>query len=678
MAETVDPARIARVALDVPRPLFFDYLAVASEALTSADLGLRVLVPFGQHRKVGILVDLPATSELPLAQLKPLLAVFRDVRPLPGDWFRLTRFCASYYQVAPGRVMLSVLPAGLRSPQIARTISPRRARRPVLCAPDTQVELTGEQAAAILEVSGSGAGFHAYLLHGVTGSGKTEVYLRLIERVLETGRQTLLLVPEINLTPQLESRVAARFPDGGLVCLHSGLGEAERTRNWCAALSGQARIVLGTRLAVFTPLPELGLIIVDEEHDTSFKQQDGVRYSARDLAVYRARDGNLPIVLGSATPSLESWANATASEGHGRYRLLSLHQRANARASLPRVRVVDTRQDKPRNGLSSALLGAIEQRLAHSEQSLIFLNRRGYAPVLLCAPCGWTSRCHRCAANLVLHVVDRRLRCHHCGYVTAVPKSCPDCGNQDISAFGRGTQRIEATLRESFPEARILRVDRDSASTRRQWAALLETIHRGGADILVGTQMLAKGHDFPKLTLVGAIAPDAALFAADWRGPERLFAQLMQVAGRAGRADLPGEVLLQTQFPDHPLYAAVARHDYAGFAAAELAERRRAGFPPYVHQAMLRAEAVGMADALAFLATARALALADDDDRVTLYDPVPMRLSRRANRERAQLLLDSPSRPALQRFLPLWLRRLDALKVPATLRWHVEVDPLEV
>jgi primosomal protein N' (replication factor Y) len=674
-ADLMTVPQIARVALDVPLRRLFDYRVADGEFLSMADIGYRVRVPFGQQHKIGILVELPVATDIPIAQLKAIDGILRDVPTLPPDWFRLTGFCASYYHAPLGQVMLSTLPASLRA-LAPRRHRQRRPEHPLAGAQQAPV-LTLEQEASLAAIAVGAEGFRAYLLHGVTGSGKTEVYLRLIERALAAGRQSLLLVPEINLTPQLEARLAARFPAAGLVSLHSELGEAARSRNWRAALNGEARIVVGTRLAVFTPLPEIGLIVVDEEHDASFKQQDGIRYSARDLAVFRARDRGIPIVLGSATPSLESWANASGSDTSGRYRLLTLRGRAVDGARLPLVRCIDTRVDKPRDGLSSTLLLAIEQRLARAEQSLVFLNRRGYAPVLACAACGWSSSCQRCAAHLVLHLADRRLRCHHCGYETRVPKTCPTCGNQDLGAFGRGTQRIEVALAERFPQARILRVDRDSASSRKQWEAVVETIQNGAADILVGTQMLAKGHDFPKLTLVGAVAPDAALFAADWRAPERLFAQLMQVAGRAGRAERPGEVLIQTQYPDHPIYQALVRHDYPAFAAAQLGERQQAGFPPYAYQAMLRAEAPRMADALSFLAAARACSLHDDSHSVTFYDPVPMRLSRRASLERGQLLVESSSRRALQRFLGVWVTQVEAIRAPSRLRWHLEVDPLE-
>jgi len=671
-------SQIVRVALDVPLYRYFDYLVSGDEQVTAADIGRRVQVPFGRRTMIGIIVDLPPTSDLPNEQLRPIETVLHDLPRLPDDWLRLTEFCSGYYHAPPGQVMLSTLPVALRSPKSAK--GARRLARPAASAAGGQAlpALRAEQEAALAAIHQAGPGFHSFLLHGVTGSGKTEVYLRLIESSLLAGKQALLLVPEINLTPQLEARVAARFPSVALVSLHSGLGEAARQRNWQAALTGTARIVLGTRLAAFTPLPELGLIIVDEEHDPSFKQQDGVRYSARDLAVFRARQLAIPIVLGSATPSLESWANATAGAGRSRYQLLSLRERAVAGARLPLVRRIDTRLDRAENGLSAALRAALAQRLECGEQSLLFLNRRGYAPVVGCPACGWTSGCPRCAAHLVLHLRDRCLRCHHCGFAVPVTKACPTCGNQNLIAFGRGTQRLEATLAEIFPQARVLRVDRDSASTRRQWEALAARIDGGQADILVGTQMLAKGHDFARLTLVGVIAPDAALFAADWRAAERLFAQLMQVAGRAGRAERPGEVLIQTQFPEHPLYQALIEHDYPAFAAVQLAERRQAGFPPYAYQAVLRAEAREMGEALAFLATARAAALEVDSAAVTAYDPVPMRLARRANRERAQLLVESGSRRALQAFLSTWQLRLVALKLPAQLSWHLEVDPLEL
>ena len=657
---------VLRVALDLPLHRLFDYLCVHT---SPADVGLRVRVPFGRGEKIGVIVEVAESSEWPLEQLKAAGEILRDIAPLPPDFLALCDFASTYYQAPLGEVVMQGLPVGLK-----RLDPPerRKARARRLSDGVQQPELTVEQSTALAAID-LNAGFSAHLLHGVTGSGKTEVYLRLIARALAAGQQVLLLVPEINLTPQLEGRVRARFPEAGVVSLHSELAEAARERNWRAAFAGEASIVLGTRLAIFTPLPRLGLIVIDEEHDSSFKQQDGMRYSARDVGVFRARQLAIPILLGSATPALESWANAQSK----RYNLLTLRQRANPEATLPAVHLLDTRKMVLKEGVSEPLIAAIKERLARGEQSLVFLNRRGYAPVLACMACGWVSRCTRCAANMVLHLADRRLRCHHCGCEHRIPQACPTCGNQDIHPFGRGTQRLEAWLQEEFPEARILRVDRDSVKSRKQWEAMLERIHGGEADILVGTQMLAKGHDFPKLTLVGALGADSALFAADWRAPERLFAQLMQVAGRAGRAELKGEVLIQTQYPDHPLYAALVAHDYPGFAASLLKEREQAGFPPYAFQAMLRAEAPDMADSIAFLNAAAALPVVSEHQNVMIYDAIPMKLFRLANLERGQLLAESASRPALQAFLPRWREAIEMIKSPSKLRWHIEVDPLE-
>ena len=661
--------KIVRVALDVPLPTVFDYLA--PEALDS-DIGYRVRVPFGKAaggERTGIVVSVATDSDRDTARLKSVTAILRDMPPLPADWMALCEFCARYYQAPAGEVMAFALPPLLRRGKLPR----RLKEKPPVPPASTPVPppLLAEQQQAVAAITGA-AGFAAFLLHGVTGSGKTEVYLRAIDAVLARGGQALMLVPEIALTPQLEQRVAARFPAARIVSAHSGLADAARARGYLEALEGRADIVLGTRLAVFMPLPRLGLVVVDEEHDGSFKQQDGIRYSARDLAVWRANQRGVPVVLGSATPALETYHHAQ----RGRYRLLALTQRAVAEA-MPAVRCIDTRRQKLQDGLSAELLAALGERLARGEQSLVFLNRRGYAPVLACPPCGWISRCRRCAANLVVHLADGCLRCHHCGFEVGIPRACPDCGNLDLMPFGRGTQRLETLLGERFPQARILRIDRDSASTPAKWQALLTQIHDGSVDILVGTQMLAKGHDFPRLTLVGAVGADAALFAADFRAPERLFAQLMQVGGRSGRAELPGEVLIQTEYLDHPLYRALEDHDYARFAEALLAEREAAGFPPFSFQAMLRAEASEMAASLDFLARAREAAAALAAGEVALYDPVPMRMARRMTLERGQLLVESLSRPALQAFLAAWMPALRALRFPRGLRWHLDVDPTD-
>jgi primosomal protein N' (replication factor Y) len=530
--------------------------------------------------------------------------------------------------------------------------------------------LTGEQQQAADAVSAA-QGYACFLLHGITGSGKTEVYVHLMHHLLQRGGQVLLLVPEINLTPQLENYFRSRFPDTNLISLHSGLSEGERLHNWQQAQAGSAQIVLGTRLAVFAELPRLALIIVDEEHDGSFKQQDGLRYSARDVAIFRASQRGVPVVLGSATPSLESYHNAQS----GRYRMLRLTGRALAEARLPAVRCININQTAMHHGISENLLREIGQRIERSEQSLLFINRRGYAPVLMCSGCGWLSGCKHCAGKMVLHLNDQRLRCHHCGYQVRVPHACPDCGNADLHPVGSGTQRVESVLQERFPEARILRVDRDSTRSKRAWQSMREQIHANEVDILVGTQMLAKGHDFPALTLVGVLNPDGALYSSDFRAAEKLFAQLAQVAGRAGRAEKPGEVLIQTAFPDHPLFRALQAHDFEGWAAAQLAERQLAGFPPFIYQAMLRAEGRSEAEVYAFLNQARAAAVALRH-AVEVFGVVPAALPRRASHIRAQLLVQGAKRKDLQQFLRAWQPLLDELPMQK-LRWSLDVDPLE-
>ena len=508
--------------------------------------------------------------------------------------------------------------------------------------------------------------FGVSLLHGVTGSGKTELYLHLIADVLARGRQALVLIPEIALTPQLEQHFRRRFPGRRFALLHSGLGDAARTENWLRA--ADCDILLGTRLAVFAPLPRLGLIVVDEEHDASFKQQEGLRYSARDVAVTRGKQRDVAVVLGSATPSLESWEHALA----GRYRLLELPHRAVAGARLPAIELVDLRHLPLDNGLTRPAVEALAETLGRGEQSLVFLNRRGYAPALYCPGCGWVAPCPRCSARLVLHRTTRNLKCHHCGYESRIPAECPSCGDPDLKSLGQGTQRLEETLAALLPGARIRRIDRDSM-VPRAWAEFGEAVHGGEVDILVGTQMLAKGHDFPNMTLALVLDSDGALYSPDFRATERLFAQLMQVAGRAGRADKPGRVLIQTAFPEHPLFRHLQRHDFSGYARELLAERRQLDLPPYSRQVLLRAEAPRMDAALAFLR--RAAELVPDRAGVSIFSPVPAPMARLANLERAQLLLQSSSRRTLQQILAAWRPQLESVR-PRVARWSLDVDPL--
>ena len=723
------PGRVARLALDVPLPQLFDYRLPDG---VLAPPGSRAIVPFGKRRVVGVVIEVANASEIPAERLKEVVAIAADSPPLPPHWLALTRFAADYYQRALGEVVLAALPPRLRRPEpLARapaayaitetgrealgslparsrtkrtllatladapvaaaalplvTDAARRSLRELLASgwvvphrsaiapvsPDERFALTAAQSSAVDAVLGARDRFEPFLVHGVTGSGKTEVYLRLAVETVRAGKQALVLVPEINLTPALEREFRACFPGDLLVTLTSATADNERAGSFIAAQEGVARVVLGTRLAVFTPLTDLGLVIVDEEHDPSFKQQEGLRYSARDLAVWRARESGCPVVLGSATPSLESWTNAHA----GRYRMIELPERARPGAVLPAVRTLDLRAEPAKEGLAASLVAAIAARLERGEQSLVFLNRRGYAPVLGCGACGWAAGCGRCAAHLVVHLADRRLACHHCGHIEPIPRACPTCGNVDLFPFGRGTQRVETVLAAHFPKARILRIDSDSMRAKGRWEDTADAIRAGRADILVGTQILAKGHDFPLVTLVGVLNADAALFAADYRAPERLFAQLEQVAGRAGRADRPGEVLIQTRYPHHPLYRALVEHDYARFADALAEERRVAGFPPFVHEAVLRAESRDIAEAIAFLRDA-VRALPSDREGVNVYDPVPMTLARLSGWERAHVLAQSTSRRALQTLLAAWRTTLSAMPRRGAVRWHFDVDPIE-
>lgn len=723
--------RIARIGLDVPRSRPFDYIA---HDASQSDVGQRVVVSFGKRNVIGVVLDIADSSALPADRLKSITRVLRDTPGFSPEDMRLLHFASDYYHYPIGQVVIAALPQRLRraeakhvddfeytltdlgSSQAGELPGRARIKRRLLdklvcqnrlAAPELNAlsrserkalnefvterwvekrkrtiphplnpapaaascTLTAAQSKAVESIRSALGRFQTILLCGVTGSGKTEIYLRAAADVIERGQQVLLLVPEIVLTPQLEAMVQARFPGTELARLHSGLNETERLRNWLAAQSGAARIVLGTRLAVFAPLPQLGMIVVDEEHDPSFRQTEGFCYSARDLAVVRARQRAVPIVLGSATPSIETYHNARS----GRYAFLELPERINSLP--PLISCIGVRGLDMRDGLSPQLLDAIERRLARNEQALIFINRRGYAPVLMCHGCGWLSGCHRCSAQLVLHLPARELRCHHCGHQTRVPTRCPSCGNADLSPVGQGTQRVEAALGQLFSGARILRVDRDSTSRKLAWSDMRKRIRAREVDILVGTQMLAKGHDFPHIALVGILNADSLLYSADFRASERLYATLTQVAGRAGRGDAQGEVLVQTEFPNHPLYTALRAQDFERFTTALIEERRLAGFPPFVHQALLRAEAANLLTALAFLERAREIGRALGG--VTVYDPVPATMVRLAGRERAQLLVQSTSRSDLHAFLTAWRDVLAAEKSSAA-RWTLEIDPLEL
>ena len=708
------PAASVGVAVETPQHAglagILDYrlpAALAAEALP----GTLVRVPLGRRQVAGIVWDRAVDAEeVPAERLRDVTEVLSALPLLGAAWRQLVAFAAAYYQRSVGELALSVLPPALRdldAVQLGRRLerlrraaakgfagSPPAAGDPTAASTsDPPPELTPEQAAALgpliaqLDAAEAGTADDALpplLLHGATGSGKTEVYLRAAERALQAGRQVLLLVPEINLTPQFEARLAQRFPGRLLVALHSGLTPAQRLKHWLLAHLGQAELVLGTRLAVFTPMPRLGLIVVDEEHDPSFKQQEGARYSARDLAVYRAHLERVPVVLGSATPSLESWHRAA----QGRYRRLAMPARIGG-AAMPEVRLLDMNRlprvtGEPPPALAPPLLRAIEERIARGEQSLLLLNRRGYAPVLHCGACAWKSQCAHCSAWRVFHKVDRTLRCHHCGYTERVPRACPECGNLDIAPIGRGTERLEEQMAVLLPGARVARIDADTTRLKGSLDAQLAAVHDGGVDVLVGTQMVAKGHDFRRITLVAAVNPDGALFASDFRAAERLFSLLLQAAGRAGRdagAGTGSQMWLQTWHPQHALYAALKGYDFEAFATRQLEDRRLAGLPPYTHLALLRAEAREPGPATDFLrAASDAAAVSPLAAGVTLYPPVPAPMARVADAHRVQMLLEAPTRTALQRLLAQWVPGLHALRTQhrGVLRWAVDVDPLAI
>ncbi len=679
------PSRLVAVAVEAPQhAAMAAALAYASEQALAP--GTLVRVPLGRRQVPGIVWDGSAEPPPPGVALRAIGDVLAAMPPLGAPWRQLVAFAAGYYQRSVGELALSVLPPELRrldATQLARRIARLKFKPvPAGAAVVPLPELTVEQQAAVAALADAAPG--PVLLHGVTGSGKTEVYLRAAAATLAAGRQVLLLVPEINLTPQFEARLAERFAGHRLVTLHSALTPAQRLKHWLAAHLGQAELVLGTRLAVFASLPRLGLIVVDEEHDPSFKQQEGARYSARDLAVYRARLEGVTVLLGSATPSLETWQRAE----QGAYRRLALSARVGGGA-LPRVRLVDM-QAQPRTAgqetvISAPLLAALRERLERGEQSLVLLNRRGYAPVLHCSACAWKSGCPHCSAWRVFHKADRTLRCHHCGFTERVPRACPDCGNLDIHPVGRGTERLEEQLAPLLPGARIARIDADTTRLKGSLEAQLGAVHAGEVDVLVGTQMVAKGHDFRRMTLVAAVNPDSALFASDFRAPERLFSLLMQAAGRAGRdasQEAASEMWVQTWHPGHPLFAALVRRDFAAFAATQLAEREGAGLPPFASLALLRAEAKQASAAQAFLqAAAEQAAALPEAAGVMVYPPVPPPIARVAGVERMQMLVESRSRAALQRLLAAWVPGLAMLgkeKAHRVLRWAVDVDPLAI
>jgi len=730
--------KIIKVALPVPLSRSFDYLLPSGSPVPEP--GCRVRVPFGSRKLVGVVVGEAERSDIPASRLKTIDALLEPEPVLPTELLELLKWASTYYHHPLGEVVSTALPALLRagkpaqirrvehwrvpetaanadSDELKRAPLQRRvfefirgAANPVpreslveisvnwrsavgaliergwiesLTTEDVSVspggdecgpDLNEEQSPVVQQIISTSNEFKCFLLHGVTGSGKTEVYLGAINSQLDQGRQVLMLVPEIGLTPQLVERVRRRV-NAPVLLLHSALTDIERSNAWLQAAKGDPAVILGTRSAVFTPLPTLGLVIVDEEHDPSFKQQEGFRYHARDLAVMRANRNKVPIVLGSATPSLESMLNVR----NGNYQILRLSQRAG-NAALPEVNLVDQRTQALNDGLSPPMIAAIKHRVVKAEQSLLFLNRRGYAPVIMCRACGWTQSCPRCDAHMIVHQHKNLLRCHHCGSETPLPERCPSCDADELKPIGEGTERVETALKKLFPEARIDRVDRDSTSRKGALEQKLDDIREGKTDIIIGTQMLSKGHDFPNITLVGVLNADQGLYGADFRGPEHLIQQVMQVSGRAGRADRHGEVLIQTWHPDHAAFRALVNHDYDMFVDAALQERQQAGFPPYTYFALLRAEATERGRALQFLDKVRKLGapLAEKNNSLEMFDALNAPMEKRAGRYRAQLLLKSTTRPALHNCLSAWLPLIEELPEARKVRWSLDVDPMDM
>lgn len=726
-----------RLAIPTPLRRVFDYLPPRSLAGQTLQPGLRVKVPFGRQTLVGILLEVVHHTDVPQNKLKRASAILDPQPLLDKEMLTLLHWVSRYYHHPIGEVFSLALPVKLRQGQSASVQgithwaitatgqavdcqSLHRAPKQAAVLRYLQNNPAGQhqqqlseafpQASSVLQrltakgwvtsttqsslplgqgnrqaapplntyqqvavnaVTEALHGYQPFVLEGITGSGKTEVYLNIIEAVIRQGQQALVLVPEIGLTPQLLQRFLVRLP-GHIAVLHSGLNDEERLQAWLAAQSGEAQVVIGTRSAVFTPLPRAGVIIVDEEHDLSYKQQDGLRYSARDLAVMRARELTIPVVLGSATPSLESLYNVQQQ----RYRQLLLPERAGD-AQLPRVNLVDVRSQSLQHGLSAQLLSSMRSHLNNQAQVLLFLNRRGFAPVVMCHDCGWHAVCPRCDAHLTLHQRQHRLRCHHCGTEQRLPESCPSCHSSELLQVGYGTERIEQSLAELFPDFQIIRIDRDSTRRKGEMQKLLEQIHDGHGQILIGTQMLAKGHDFPNVTLAAILNADYGLYSADFRAAERMGQLILQVAGRAGRAARAGEVLIQTHHPDHPLFSPLLAHDYPRFAQLLLAERQQTELPPYTHLTLLRAEATAQAAPIAFLEEARQLAERYQLQDVLLMGPFPAPMERRAGRFRAQFLLQSSQRQQLHQLLDAWLPQLESLKSAKQVRWSIDVDPLE-
>ena len=668
-------ALILRIALPVPINHYFDYLAPTDFPADRLKKGLRILVPFGKYEKIGFLVEVSETSLLPQSQLKTATAILDEAPLLPDTVLRLLEWTSHYYHYPLGEVFANALPALLRKQKKGKTRSISKTSLPEINdndrISDPVITLNTHQQTAIDTVTQSLGQFKPFLLHGVTGSGKTEVYLEVIEAVLQRKKQVIVLIPEIGLTPQMLARFQKRF-SVPLALFHSGLTDKQRLGHWQLAKSGQASIIIGTRSALFTPLLYPGLIIIDEEHDSSFKQQKGLRYHARDLALMRAKFEKIPIILGSATPSLESIANAKQQ----RYHFLSLPNRAGS-AVQPTLRFIDLRQKKLDQGFSPALLQSMEQHLKNQGQVLLFLNRRGFAPVTICHVCGWTANCRHCDQQTTYHKTPAHLQCHYCGFRCPLPSHCPACQEPQLVVLGQGTQRLEETLKNYFPGVGIARLDRDNTQRKGSLEDLLKNIHQGESQILIGTQMLAKGHHFPNVTLVGILETDAGLFSTDFRALERTGQLIMQVAGRAGRAEKPGEVLIQTHHPEHPLLIRLVNDGYLSFSEKLLQERQSSMLPPYTHLALIQAEAITSTYPLDFLNEVKQQAN-QLPTKITILGPIAALSPRRAGYYRAHLLLQAQYRNDLHRLLKPLTKLMPKLVSQHRVRWSLDVDPLEI
>ncbi len=722
---------LVNLVLDLPLDREFTY-----SCETQLTLGQRVLVEFINKQVVGFVWRSITELELDCSidKIKPVINIYPEV--IPSDVLQLIKFTAKYYHYPIGQVFFTAVPSLLRKPifihldtekyiKLIRRDHEVFKKRMGLKQQElysklqdsilsyTQIKeilgitykkliekwlsigvigycegnistlipkisnklpLNTEQCDVVNQISQNLAKFSPAVLYGITGSGKTEVYLELIENVILLGKQVLVLVPEINLTPQLLDRFKRRFNNMPMHILTSNVSEKERVTGYIEASLHTKQIIIGTRMAVFTPFKNLGLIIVDEEHDSSFKQNEGLRYNARDLAVYRANYFNIPIILGSATPSLETLYNFKLK----RFALYKLTGRAVAGAVLPEIKLLDLNTIPANNGLTDNVVKAIQSRFINKELSLIYINRRGYAPVISCYECGWVSSCKNCSSNMVYHNKEARLKCHHCGLSYKLPSVCPKCGSKYIQAIGQGTQKIEETLAQIFPEARVLRIDQDTTNSKLAWDNLYAKVHNNEVDILIGTQMLTKGHDFHNLTLVVGLNLDSGLYSYDFRATEFLFTQLMQVSGRAGRGLKKGEVLLQTHYPRHELYQYLIKHDFAGFANFLLKERKGLTLPPYTFYVLIRASSNSLDTTMAFLTQVHELLIKNSDNSTIIYHPVASVMQRLKNKERGQILLSNNKRKELHDYLAMVLPLIEKLKHKSDILWHVDIDPTDM